>query len=177
MRLFEPLANADEDADDVEPRELAILLQEIRETLAVEVLHAEVQRSVPNFPEVDDSDAIRVIEEGCRAGFAPKSLTHTVIANQTRVQNLDCNALRENDLRGEIYSPHTAGPDQRLDSESAAEGAPHQWVNDWGACIRRLDRGSAPRANSVIALVAVALQTRVHVPPFKVLLYYKIHEI
>ncbi len=88
--------------------ERTLALDDLRQRLAIDVLHGEVQQTVGRLAEVDDARHVTVLDAARARGLLVEARERSRVAHQRGVEDLDGPALWETDVFGEIHASHPA---------------------------------------------------------------------
>ena len=112
VRGGEPREHGVEDVDGLLGREPPVVLQQVAQGDARQVLHDEV-RHVGVLALVEDVHHVRVREAGGRAGLLHEPRLERVVVGEVAVHDLDRDAPLEPEVGGEVDGRHAAARDAR----------------------------------------------------------------
>ena len=115
-------AGADLVGDEQRParREAAFVFEQLREVAAGEVLHHQIDDTLPHA-EVEDGDRVGIGELRDRHRLAAKALGKVRVTAQIGAQQLDRDALADADVLGEVDRAHAARSEQAFDAEAIGD--------------------------------------------------------
>ena len=104
----ERAAALEQDVGDPLGRERALTSQDVREVLALQVLHDEVARPVRGRPEVGDVDDVLMPDTRRALGLLPKALDDLGTAREVLAQDLHGDTLLDDGVLGLVDQAHPA---------------------------------------------------------------------
>ena len=158
VRLAEGAEHVAQHPADARKGQRALLGQDVGEVLARQILHDQVEDAVLGAPEIDDRDAVRVVEAAGRPGLVVEAGDRLIVREQVRVDDLDRHRAAEHVLLGAVDTTHAPHTDHFLQEIGAADRPPDERV---GARFPQ----ARPAVGAEAVLVVVrrpALRTEVH---------------
>ena len=114
------------DVDDARHRERALLVDDLRERLAVDVFHRDVKEAVGLLAEVDDAHRARMVDARCGLRLAEEAGREHRFAGELPVQDLDGERRPERGLPGLVHRAHRAFADEGFEAVFPRDRAPDE---------------------------------------------------
>ncbi len=111
VRGAERVADLRGDVQGAPGVEHALAREELRQRLALQVLHDEEVIALGRLPEVVDLDDVLVADLGDRTRLLVEARDHFLVAGELAVDDLERDLLADHRVLGEIDRSHAAGPD------------------------------------------------------------------
>ena len=116
-------ADLQHDRADATPLHRALALDDLREVLALEVLHDEEGRAGRGLPEVGDLDDVGVRDHRRRPGLAQEAIDVIGPSGQLGAEDLDRELLKDRRVLAEVHRPHAADAERVEDLVAAEQDA------------------------------------------------------
>ncbi len=146
VRFVERLEDADQQLADPWEGQWPLLVHDEGEVLALQELHREIEDPVVGATEVDDADAVRVVQPAGGASLAVEASDRLLVAEQVRVDDLDRDGAAQRALLRAVHATHATDAHQLLNEVVPPDGPTHQGVV---GARRAIDGGSARAAELV----------------------------
>ncbi len=124
VRLGDAGAGLAHPAGDLGDGERRARAEDLREVLALEVLHDDERGAVGERVDVEDAGDVDALEPAGGARLAQEALHHLALLGGLRAQELDGDALLQVQVPGRDDVRHAALTEQALDAVLAAEHVP-----------------------------------------------------
>ena len=123
--LAERVERVDEDVAHALERERTFLVHDQGQVLAAQELHRQIENAVVRPSEIDDADAVGMVEPARCTCFLIEPRDGLLVTEQMRVDHLDSDGSAERRLFGLVDSTHPADADDLLQQVRAADDTTH----------------------------------------------------
>ncbi len=151
VRFLERAEHGHQDIAGAREGQGPLLVHHHGEVLPLEEFHRQVEDAVIRSTEIDDADAVRVIQPAARAGLRVEASDRLLVAEQVRVDHLDRHRTAERALFGPVHAAHPTHADDLLEHVASADRTPDQRILGAARALCQ-ERGAASRAEPVVRL-------------------------
>jgi hypothetical protein len=147
VRLTERVQGVDQDIAHPLDCQRPFLVHHERQVLAAQELHREIEDPVVGPAEVDDTDAVGVVQAARGPRLLVEPCHRLLVAEQMRMDDLDRNGSPKRRLLGLVDAPHPADADDLLQQVAPPDDAADERVRS-PACLLLVRRRPTSRTKA-----------------------------